>query len=183
MSDKKSTVFVDDATGEVISKPKFRSMWCNPFGIIQQDYSNPFEEVFEEIPPYALDPKTGKLLNETSQPILISKGKINVWEKIQSFRDEVDLYKILEKFAYSGDQSILNARACSYGDISNLPDNINDYAAFVDKHIDNLKAMNLELAKKVLDDNISSLDIENEANKILNNRVEALKKNNESEDK
>ena len=100
---------INDLTGEVIEKPKFRSMWFNPFGCATVDCSSHFEESFVELPPYAVDPKTGEFLNNSSVPKLISKGKIDVWERIQSFKKEVDLYSILEKFAYSGDSAWFTA--------------------------------------------------------------------------
>ena len=123
MSNKVNSPEIDEATGEVIGDAScdsqevdefkgFRSMWSNPYGSKMQDLSNEFEEVFEEVPPYAVDPATGKFLNDSSVPKIISKGKINVQERIQSFEKEVDLYSILEKFAYSGDQALLNARQC-----------------------------------------------------------------------
>lgn len=171
-----SKEIINDVTGEVLETPKFRSMWCNPFGIIKQDNSSHFEDVYTEIPAYAIDPETGKLLNDSSVPKLVKTGKIDVWEKIQSVKKEADLYSILEKFAYSGDNSLLNARPCSYGDISNIPDNINDYTKFVDAHFKNLKSLNPELAKMVIDDSISSEIIENKANDILNNRIESINK-------
>ena len=172
---------INEATGEVISSPKFRSMWSNPFGIIGQDLSKETEDVFEEIAPYAIDPKTGKFLNDSSVPKLIKTGEVNVHDKIQSFASEVDLYKILEKFAYSGDTALLNARSCDYGDISSLPDNLNDYALMVNAHIDKLTALCPELAKMVIDDKISPEEIEAKANEIYNKRLADLKANNDDE--
>ena len=173
---------VNEYTGEVIDSPKFRSMWSNPFGLTGQDLSNELEDVYEEVGPFAIDPETGQFLNDSSVPKIIAKGKINVWEKIQSFAKDVDLYTILEKFAYNDDLSLLNARACSYGDISELPNNLNDFAKCVDVHLDKLKELNPELAKMVIDDSYSPADIEAKANEILNERIaasEAAKKEGE----
>jgi len=160
-----------------VSIPKFRSMWSNPFGILKVDNSNKFEDVFTELPPYYVDPNSGEVINNSSVPKLIKTGQVNVWEKIQSFKKEADLYSILEKFAYSNDNTLLNARPCSYGDISEIPDNINDYTRFVDAHFKNLKSLNPELAKMVIDDSISSEKIEAKANDILNERVSKLQNN------
>lgn len=148
-------------------------------GDFYEDLSDPFVEVFEEVPAYALDPNTGKFLNETSQPKIISKGKINVQEKIDSFGREVDIYSILEKFAYGDDSSLLNARPCQYGDISSLPNDLNGYAEFVNAHYKNLFNMNPELAKKVLDESIPAESIENEANKLYQLRLEDFNKEND----
>ena len=170
-----SNVIIDDVTGEVVSTSKFRSMWCNPFGIETQDLSRETEDVFTEIAPYSVDPKTGKFLNDSSIPKLVKTDTINVHEKIQSFAKEVDLYSILEKFAYSGDTALLNARECQYGDISDLPDNLNDYALLVNAHLDNLVKLNPELAKMVIDEKYSPEDIQAKAKEIYNQRLEASK--------
>ena len=172
---------VNAATGEILEDtPKFRCMWCNPFGIETQDCSDPYQEVFEEIPAYAVDPKTGEFLNKGSNPILISKGKINVQERIQSFAKETDLYSILEKFAYGGDPVLINARDCSYADLSDLPNDLNGFSQYCKNNFKLLNNMNPELAKMVVDDNFTAEDIEAKAKEILNSRIEASKA---SEDK
>ena len=182
MSNKNDSPEINEATGEVIGdascdnkKVVFRSMWFNPYGTEKQDLSNQFEEVFEEVPPYAVDPVTGKFLNDSSVPKIISKGKINVQERIQSFEKEVDLYSILEKFAYSGDTSLLNARQCGYADLSDLPNDLNGFAQFTKLQFDKLRGMNPDLAKMIVDETVSAEDIESKANDILKERVEASK--------
>lgn len=180
MSNKESVVF-NDSTGEFIEAPKFRTMWCKRFGSIKEDCSNKFADVYEELAPYAIDPATGQLLNNSSTPKLVSKGKVNVWEKIQSYRKAADLYSILEKFAYSNDSTLLNARPCAYGDISNIPDNINDFTNYVDAQIKILKGLDIELANKVIDESYTSEDIEAAAARIYGDRVKASTENNVKE--
>ena len=175
MNKYNDNVSINETTGELIEKPKFRSMWCNPYGIITQDLSNEFEDVYEELEPFAIDPKTGNFLNNSSVPKIVKTGKVNVHEKIQSFREDVDLYRILERFAYSEDNALLNARQCAYGDISNLPDDLNGFAQLVNMQLDKLTEMNPELAKLVIDDKATSEDIEKKANDILKQRIEASK--------
>ena len=157
-------------TGEVLETPKFRSMWFNPYGIETQDLSNELEDTFEEISAFAVDASTGDLLNKSSIPVLKQTGKVNVWEKIQSFAKEVDLYNILEKFAYSGDKALIEARECQYGDISDMPDNLNDYCLLVNKQFNKIKSLDPELADMVLDENVKAEDIEAKANEILKSR-------------
>ena len=160
---------VNVSTGEVI---EFRSMWSNPFGFNGQDLSNEFEDVFTELVPFAVDPNTGDIINKSSQPVVISKGKINVHDKIQSFASEVDLYKILERFAYSGDSAIVNAKEPGYGDISDIPDNLNDLSLLVNKQFKKLSSINPELAQMVLDENVSSESIQAKANEIYQMRLD-----------
>lgn len=164
------------------NKPKFRTMWSNPLGIIESDCSDPFAEIFEEVPPFTIDPKTGKFINDSSQPKIISKGKVNVQEKIQSFAKDVDLYNILEKFAYSDDESLLHARACEYGDISELPNDLNGYAQFVNAHFNKLNELNPELAHMILDENVKPEDIEAKAQSIYQTRIEDFDKNFKKEE-
>lgn len=165
---------VNNETGEVLeSGYKYNSAFNSIEEIKGQDLSREEEEIFEEVAPFAIDPATGEFLNKTSRPLIVSKGKINIQEKISSFGREVDLYSILEKFAYSGDTALLNARECSYGDISELPDNLNDFAKFVDMQYDKLKELNPELAAMVINENVKPGDIEARAIEIMNERNEA----------
>ena len=169
---------INNASGEVIEDPKFRSMWSNPFKIKEQDLSNEVEDVYQEIQPFAVDAKTGEFLNNSSIPKVVKIGQINVQEKIQSFANDVDLYHILEKFAYSEDKSLINQKECAYGDISEMPDNLNDYAQFVNKHIDNLTSLNPDLAKMVIDESSTPEQIEAKAKEIYQARIEAQAKAN-----
>lgn len=51
---------------------------------------------------------------------LVEKGKINLYEEIQSHADSVDLHVVLKRFA-NGETDVLNQRAAAYGDFSNMP--------------------------------------------------------------
>lgn len=51
--------------------------------------------------------------------------KYNQYEKVQLAKSQVDLDMIIKR-ARSGDLSVLNVRQAHYGDISNMPDNLND---------------------------------------------------------
>ena len=169
----------DPKTGDVkeknvksFQKPIFRSQWCNPYKPIYQDLSNEYEETYEEIPPYTKDEK-GIWLNDTSVPKLVPTGKINIQERIQSFLDDVDIYKILERFAYTGDLTLFN-ESPSYDhdiDISSIPDNINDFNEYYNKFRADLSSLNPDLARLILDDNVLSSDIEEKAKNIYNERV------------
>ena len=175
----------DQETGEIksgLNKPKFRSMWCNPYKVEPQDLSNEFEETFIEIAPFTRDEK-GNWLNDTSVPKLVPNGKINVQERIQSFADDVDIYKILERFAYSGDMSLFNQRPGLDNDIdiSNLPDNLNDFNDVFNDMKDSLGSLHPDLAKMVLDDKTSFADIEAKAKSIYADRLTQYKKANEPE--
>lgn len=171
----------DEKIGEIkgINKPKFRSMWFNPYEPIKQDLSNEFEDTFIEIAPFTRDEK-GNWLNDTSVPKLVPNGKINVQERIQSFADDVDIYKILERFAYSGDMNLINQRQPMPNDIdvSRLPDNLNDFNDLYESMKDNLASLHPDLAKMVLDEKTTFGDIEEKAKSIYQDRFNKLNENN-----
>lgn len=162
---------IDYKTGESVS---FRTAYNPVVEPTFLDLSCEEEDIFEEVAPFAVDVKTGKFLNESSVPKIISKGKINIQDKIQSFAKEVDMYSILEKFAYSGDTSFLNARDCSYGDLSQLPNDLNGFANYTRDTYNKLAEINPEIAKMILDDKVSSEDIQNKVNEIVKAREEAF---------
>ena len=167
----------DPKTGEVkdvmaFQKPIFRNQWCNPYKPIFQDLSNEFEDTYEEIPPFSRDEK-GNWLNDTSVPKLVSTGKINIQERIQSFFDDVDIYKILERFAYTGDMALFSQRE-SYEndiDISSIPTNFNDFNDYYNHFRDELSKVNPDIARLILDDKVLSSDIEAKAKDIFNERL------------
>ena len=172
----------DEQIGEIkgLNKPMFRSMWCNPYEPVKQDLSNEYEDTFIEIAPFTRDEK-GNWLNDTSVPKLVSNGKVNVQERIQSFADDVDIYKILERFAYSGDMALINQRPAMSNDVdvSNLPNNLNDFNDVFNEMKDNLGSLHPDLAKMVLDDKTSFADIEAKAQAIYGDRLNKYKKVNE----
>ena len=173
----------DEKTGEIkagLNKSKFRTMWCNPYESKPQDLSNEFEDTFIEIAPFTRDEK-GNWLNDSSVPKLVPNGKVNVQERIQSFADDVDIYKILERFAYSGDMSLINQRPVMPNDVdvSNLPNNLNDFNDVFNDMKDSLGSLHPDLAKMVLDDKTSFADIEAKAKSIYADRLTQYKKSND----
>lgn len=167
---------VDQVTGEV------KSFYPGPYSKMKkssQDLSNVFEDVFEEIPPYSVDIKTGDLINKTSLPIIKKVGKVNVQEKIQSFVDDVDIYKILERVAISGDTNLFNRRIGTFGDFVNLPDNLNDFNDYVRKSFSNSSNLPDELIKAALNNSIKSGELESLISKHVEKAIESSKKSNE----
>lgn len=139
--------------------------------------SNKFEDVYEEIPPYAVDVVTGELLNKTPDPILKCIGKKNIFEEIQSFRDDCDIYKILERVAISGDTSFLNRRVGLFGDFVNLPDNINDFNQYVKKVFDENQNVSKEVLEAAINSSLSSSELEALIAKHVNAAIASQKNN------
>lgn len=129
-------------------------------GIVKkgQDLSNPYEQTYIELPPYAVDEK-GKLINEKSVPVKKKADKINVQEKIQSFEEECNIYTILAKFNMTGDVSYLNQREGVYMDSTGIANNLNDLNAQFNGAMALNDTLPKEIGQKVLDENISNDEI------------------------
>lgn len=170
---------VNKDTGE-IQQLKFNTI----FGGIkktEQDCSDPYQKRFKEIPPYAVDTESKNFINKTSVPVLVEDEPFNVDEYIQSFKDECDIYTILEKFALTGctDTSIINKGVMSFGDISELPDNLNDMEEYFNKLNKKLATFNDDTAKQILDENVSVEKIQSDLTEKITKAAEAAKKKEE----
>lgn len=110
------------------------------------DYSNPMEDIYIEVPPYSVNTETGDLLNKSPFPIRKKVGQRNIDEIIQSYAYDCDIYKILEKVAISGDNSLLNRKIGTFADYINLPDNLNELNEFCDSIV----AKHSTVDKKIL---------------------------------
>lgn len=159
---------VNNSTGEVSNF--FRTQYNCDFRT-PEDCSNPFQKRYKEIPPYAVDVSTGKIVNKKSVAVLVPDEDFNIDEYIQSFKEECDIYTILEKFALTGctDTSLINKNVMSFGDISELPDNFNDLNEYFESANKKINEFSKELAQKVLDNDISVDSIQ----KDLNAQIEA----------
>lgn len=141
-----------------------------------QDLSNTKEPIYKELPPYAIDEKTGEFLNKSSFPKLVKVGEIDVQEQIDSFADEVNIYKILERFALSGgDNTIINRSVGTFGDFVDIPDNLHDFDMYVGSKIDDIKKYDPELAKVILSDASTEADIKAAIDKYVLGKVNAPK--------
>lgn len=160
---------VNNDTGEVLEYPNWNGMFSG-VAIVPDDRSNHFQDQYEEVPPYTKD-ADGKWLNDTSQPILISKGKKDLDEYIQSFKDDVDIYKILEKVALTGDESYLFQREGFYGDTTIFPDNIHDMA---DKFENDVEYMRKNFTKDEINDILNDeVTAESIGEKVANRKAGA----------
>lgn len=145
---------------------------------VAQDLSNSLVDVYTELPPFAIDLDTGKLLNSSRDPKKVLAGKRDLQEEIDSYRDDCDIYKILAKVAASGDTSFLNRKVGTFADLAHLPDNMNDLHFYVNNLPNNVEPDVLKIA---LGDAMTSPDvvkaIGDYVNKKLNNNNEVI--NNE----
>lgn len=64
--------------------------------------------------------------NENGEKVLVAKGVINVYERIQSHKDSVSLDKMIERFTLTGDYSHLVNKEGNYLNILNAPKSLMD---------------------------------------------------------
>lgn len=115
--------------------------------------------IFDTLAPYAKNEK-GQVINNTPFYVVAKIGEFNIDEKIQSFVDDTDLYRILEKFAYNDDMTLLNVNSGFYGDISGMPDNKNDFDNYFKSNIEFFRNnYSKDIQKMILDDSKSVDDI------------------------
>lgn len=192
MSNKEKTVeqTVDKETGEIKETvsyaPKFNRWNPNPRKGL--DYSRKLEKQFIEVAPYAKDDK-GKFINESSQPILMETDPIDVDAQIQSYKDDVDIYKILEKWLLSGDNSLINpygrkdwtqVSSTDVYDYTDFPDCIHDLADKFDGASDMLNGLDSNIVNDIVNGNKSSSDLAKEINPVQENKKEEVAKDGDN---
>ena len=64
-------------------------------------------------------------VDDNGVPTVIVTGKTNIDDYIQSFKDDTDIYKILDRLSMSGAQPPV-VPLDQFADISNVPDNIHE---------------------------------------------------------
>lgn len=118
------------------------------------------KDIYKVVPPLAVDPKTGEILNKTiyNKFVKIKDGR-DFYQEIQSYKDECDIYQILERVK-NGEIALMNAKPGTYGDVSNLPDNFIDLMKWMDKNQEILKTLDKETIEKVSKANISKDELD-----------------------
>lgn len=143
---------------------------------ISQDLSNEFEDVYQEVPAYSVDTKTGDFLNKSNLPILKKVGVRNIQEQIDSFLDDCDIYKIIDRIVLTGDDSFLNRNIGTFGDFVDLPDNLNDLNEFVSKAFD--KKIDNDIVKAAINKTLTSSDF----NELIKKQVDLALANSKGSD-
>ena len=57
---------------------------------------------------------------------LVIKGRHSVYDKIQSYKDDVDIYKILARY-FNGDISVIDKNKGFYADITSIPKTFSEF--------------------------------------------------------
>ena len=134
------------------------------------DLSAIYEETYIEIPPFTKNDK-GEWLNDSTVSKWVKGDKFNVVEYIQSHRDSVDLSKIIDMVSKTGDTSFLNRRQGFYGDISDIPTNLNDFNSKLDYYYDVLKGLDKDIAIEILNGDKTNDEILEMYNKKYNENI------------
>ena len=136
---------------------KFYSLYSNPKqDYKKQDLSRKTEKVFKEIKPFALDKDTGQILNKHNYSINKCVGEVNIYDRIQSFKEDCDIYSILNRFA-NGDTSALSQKIGSFGDYADIPDNIHDFSKYISELSAKFDKLSPELKEAIQGDNLSKI--------------------------
>lgn len=75
-------------------------------------------------------------------------GKVDVAEKINSFRDTCDLGLLLQKFKVTGDPNVLNVKETFYADVTEVPTNFHELTNYMRKVESNFLNLPLEVREK-----------------------------------
>ena len=141
-----------------MAQVRFNSMYGPGVQKTGQDLSRTKEDVFEELPPFAMD-SDGNFLNKSSNPKIVKVGEVDVQERIQSFADDVDVYHILERLTLSGEslpQPLADGQVYDY---SMIPDNIHDFERYINNSIGTLSKVSPALAKAILNSDSTEADL------------------------
>uniref|UniRef100_A0AAU8AZ96 Internal scaffolding protein n=1 Tax=Dulem virus 202 TaxID=3145679 RepID=A0AAU8AZ96_9VIRU len=84
--------------------------------------------------------------DENGHPYLVETGKVNVYEKIQSYRDECEIQSILSRYA-AGDQTVMN-RPGYYIDTTVLPTSYTEYFNLMQEQKEKFNSLPLNIRKK-----------------------------------
>lgn len=157
---------------------KFRNVF-NYGEPIALDLSRQTEPIFLEIEPFAVDKETGEILNKSSKPVIKKIGEENVYEKIQSFKEDVDIYNILKRFSETGDSTLLNKRVGAFMDIADLPDNIHDFNKMLDDAAEKYKNLDDSIKENIFNDDKLNEIISLKVKEQLANNVKETVENKE----
>lgn len=95
------------------------------------DCSNSKVPIFRELEPFAMDLETGKFYNFSSDKKLVCVGYEDKQEYINSHKDSVDIYSLLDKVRRTGDFSLVNQKVGTFMDIGGLPEDIHELVNLV----------------------------------------------------
>lgn len=66
------------------------------------------------------EPKFRMVIDETGHKIIVPDGTHDIYESIQSYKEETDIHNIIAR-AMAGEDGALMQRAGSYGDLTGMP--------------------------------------------------------------
>lgn len=93
-----------------------------------------------------MEPQYKERYDEDGNPYLEQVGEINTYEKIQSYKDEVDPMSILARYA-AGDTTVM-ANPGWYIDTSKLPTNYIEWRNLMNEQKEKFDALPLEIRNK-----------------------------------
>ena len=119
MSEKKTQAKSVDYNLDPVDIPAVTSIDKRGFYCVkrtQQKCDSHYVRNYVEIPPLAVDEKTGEFLNKTLVPVIKEVEPRNFYDEIQSYKDDCDVYSILAKFQKTGDITVLQTANKTFED-------------------------------------------------------------------
>ena len=93
-----------------------------------------------------MEPHYVERYDETGHPYLVKDGETNVYEIIQSHKEECDINLMLQRYA-AGDTSVMRQDA-KYIDTSNLPTTIHEYFNLMNAQREKFDALPIAIKEK-----------------------------------
>lgn len=117
-----------------------------------QHCDDPFVKQYTEIPPYAHNPETGEILNDSKYPILIETESMNIQDYIDSF-DDRDIYSMIKNLITDPlgiKKAQLSADMCA--DTTIFPNNIHEAEAIINNGVAAKDSLDPRIVAAILDD-------------------------------
>lgn len=116
---------------------------------------------FQEVPPYATDPETGEVINNTSHVKRVSTGSFSMQEFVQSFADSCSLSSLLAKVRSTKDMTLLHQKDAEFGvELPNDPVELKRLSDQVDTVTAALQKVEAEAKSKAMLQGLSDQDLD-----------------------
>lgn len=118
-------------------------------------------KTYQQVPPYATDPKTGEIINSSPRVKRVVSGEFDFQEYIQSFADSCSLSALLGRVKSTKDMSLLNQVDAEFGDeLPNDPAELRRLSEQVDTVTAALQKVEAEAKSKAMLDGLSDNDLD-----------------------
>lgn len=116
---------------------------------------------YQEVPPFATDPETGEVINNTNHIKRVSTGTFSMQEFIQSFADSCSLSSLLAKVRSTKDMTLLHQKDAEFGvELPNDPAELKRLSDQVDTVTAALEKVEAQAKSKAMLSGLSEQDLD-----------------------